>query len=419
VPADINGDIVRSEYIALSDVHRRLFDWPSVAYLLNPAAFAGVSGLLLWSAWRRQRAGVPTKADTHLGWIVLLGGLAWLVIYAAGVVQANFGSLPDLVATLMPYRLSNVTALLLIPLAVSGIAAAGTHRLRARPVIWAALGLLLVVVGVRVGADRDSVFRNGLYIILGAFLAVQSRSSVASVGVLAVLGAIAWKLGLRHEVAYLLGTWAIVLAFLVISEIPLRVRAVTPKILRLAAATVLALGCIATTVAGSISPSVWNSADMLFDANGNPSVPWDAMSPYDQALGDWLRTNSAPNDLILSAVWPRSELQAKVGHPVLFELETLPLMTYLPSVAGSTGVLARDLYGLDYSQPDQLQLEARSGQLNLDDAVWSAAWMTRSRGEWHALAQKYSFHLVLAPTQTRLDLPVALPGPVWTLYTIP
>ena len=29
-------------------------------------------------------------------------------------------------------------------------------------------------------------------------------------------------------------------------------------------------------------------------------------------------------------------------------------MTYLPAVAGATGVLARDLYDLDYSRPDQL-----------------------------------------------------------------
>jgi hypothetical protein len=426
-PADIDGNLVRREYIAITDVHRRLFEFPSVAYLLNPAAFAAISSLLVWAAWRRRRTGRSLAGDGYLGWIVMIGGLAWLTIYSAGLFQWVFGSLPDLVGTLMPYRLSNVTALLLIPLAVSGIAASTRDTATRHWLVWGLTGLLLLAAGVRVVQDRDSVFRNGLFVILGVFLGLETgefhrewRRTVTVVCVVGALGALAWKLGLRHEVVYLLASCLLVSLVLFGSDdVGMRPERGARRMLAPIWGALFALGCAGAILGSSLATSIWDRGDMVFDVYGNPTQRWDAMSAYDWTLDDWLRTHTHPDAMILSGVWPRSELQQKIGHPVLFELETLPNLTYLPTVAASTGEMARDLYSVDYSRPDLLAQNLVDGRLEMYNPVWYAAWQSRTRAEWQALAQKYAFHLVLSPTSVQLDLPVALPGPVWTLYTIP
>jgi hypothetical protein len=51
--------------------------------------------------------------------------------------------------------------------------------------------------------------------------------------------------------------------------------------------------------------------------------------------------------------------------------------------------------------------------------VWREIWKERKREEWQALGRKYDFRLVLAPIDSSLDLPIALPGRYWNLYEIP
>lgn len=95
------------------------------------------------------------------------------------------------------------------------------------------------------------------------------------------------------------------------------------------------------------------------------------------------------------------------------------MMTYMPRLAPAIGMMARDLYGIDYSDWNQLQRVWHDGRIRPEFPEWIAAWEPRGRAEWQSLRQKYGFRLVLSPTTTPLDLPVALPGPLWTLYIIP
>jgi hypothetical protein len=117
-------------------------------------------------------------------------------------------------------------------------------------------------------------------------------------------------------------------------------------------------------------------------------------------------------------MFPPSELQAKTAHPVLMEIETLYLMTYMPSLAPVLGSMSRDLYGIDYTSPALLGQAAPDGRLQVDSPAWLAAWRVRSREDWRSLGRKYSFRLVLSPTKTPLALTAVLPGPLWTLYRI-
>jgi hypothetical protein len=146
---------------------------------------------------------------------------------------------------------------------------------------------------------------------------------------------------------------------------------------------------------------------------------WDKISEYDRVLAHWLANNSDPSQMILSTVWPENELQAKTGHPVLMESETLWLMTYMPSLAAPIGMMVQDLFGIDYSDSNQLKSISRDGHLPTWSRVWLEAWKKRTLADWQALSQKYGFSLVFSPAKTRLDLPVSLPGPLWTLYSIP
>ena len=106
-------------------------------------------------------------------------------------------------------------------------------------------------------------------------------------------------------------------------------------------------------------------------------------------------------------------------HPVLMELETLYLMTYLPALAPVIGEMARDFYGIDYADPAHLARFLTRGRVEIIKDPLRRAWQSRTSNEWLGLSKKYHFRLVLSPTRVPLDLTPALRGPVWTLYTIP
>ena len=145
-------------------------------------------------------------------------------------------------------------------------------------------------------------------------------------------------------------------------------------------------------------------------------VRYDMMSDEDRSLDDWFRRHAAADEIVLTPILPRAELQSKVTHPVLFELETLWLIAYMPRLAPVIGEMAKDLYGVDYTNPKQ-QL-CSGGGLSTYCRAWTAAWERRSRDEWKALSAKYDFRLVLAPPTTMVHLDAAWTGRQWTLYEI-
>ena len=146
---------------------------------------------------------------------------------------------------------------------------------------------------------------------------------------------------------------------------------------------------------------------------------WDRayeITAWDKSLDNWLAHRDGSIGLILCPVLPRSELQAKLNRPVLMETESLYLLTYMPSLAGVIGEMARDLYGVDFL--DRAQMARMKGpqgivDFNLVDPIWER----RSLEEWRRLASKYDFRYVLSPL--KLNLPLGFPGAEWNLYAVP
>jgi len=146
---------------------------------------------------------------------------------------------------------------------------------------------------------------------------------------------------------------------------------------------------------------------------------WDMISQYDRELSQWLAAHGRPGEMILPAIAPQTKLQPRTDHPVLMEAESLYLMSYMPSLAPTIGAMARDLYGVDYADRDQIERISQNGRLGFSFPCWNETWKNRKRREWQALGRKYGFRLALAPNEAPLDLPVVLPGPFWSLYEIP
>jgi hypothetical protein len=142
------------------------------------------------------------------------------------------------------------------------------------------------------------------------------------------------------------------------------------------------------------------------------------LSDDDRAIDEWLNRNARPDELVLVTLLPRPELQGKTGQPVLFEAETLWLMTYMPRLAPLIGTMAKDLYGVDYTNPAELETLCGDGVVSIGCATWTRAWTRRSREEWKNLSSKYGFRLVLAPSGVKLDVEAAFKGDRWTLYRI-
>jgi hypothetical protein len=147
-------------------------------------------------------------------------------------------------------------------------------------------------------------------------------------------------------------------------------------------------------------------------------VRWDMMSEDDWAIDRWLEQHAARDELVLVTLLPRPELQGKTGQPVLFEAETLWLMTYMPRLAPLIGTMARDLYGIDYANPAELEMMCGGGAVSIGCSAWTNAWTRRSPHDWKALSSKYWFRLVLAPSGVRLDLEAVFKGDRWTLYQV-
>jgi len=147
-------------------------------------------------------------------------------------------------------------------------------------------------------------------------------------------------------------------------------------------------------------------------------IPGYRLQPYDLQLKAWLKANSSPDDAILVPTGPPSELQVKTGHPVIFELETLYLMTYRPGLAPVIGAMARDLYGIDYLDERKLARVAVDGHVIPGSLPLAAVWLSRSEREWKQLREKYNFHLVLSHSSVPLKLRPVVPGEKWSLYAI-
>lgn len=428
-PYDVqtNGELIYQQFVAVSNVHTQLFSVISQAYLVNPLVFFAIGALMTWN-FRKLRGNDSQSPSRVLPGILLLGGMVWMCVYGARLYQMYIGSLPFYISALKPFRYSNLTAWLLIPLTVAAIAyAKASLSEKARLVALALVIGLILVEGIFIRFNRLDGANALFFIAWGILLAMDAyahslhpRRLLVSFMIVIILGGVLLLLFQTMQIGFwfvlsFLASYALFILSARVSQIFRPIKQGWGLWLHAA----LLFGCAMTCVVAIRWPNITEKLATVYDESGNAIGRWDAMSQYDRDLKKWLATNVQSDEMILPFILPRTELQAKTGHPVLFEMESLFLMDFIPRLASPIGTMARDLYGVDYGDPNQSERLSSNGRLELYSPVWLEIWKNRKRSEWDLLSKKYNFRLVLSLTNTPLDLPVALPGPFWTLYEIP
>jgi hypothetical protein len=428
--AQANGDLIYRNFTLFTDFHRHLFSFFTFGYLVNLVAFLTL-GAILWRATRRPaEPDCPPPGRPVVFWLMLFGIYAWATVFGAALLQRVWGSLPGPVEQLMPYRFSNFSALLLLPLTAAALFVVWRElpeplRRLARNLLIALLGVAGILLWLEEGPFdwlyRGRVAIHLIFIVWGVLFAMEllnhtlllRRRLDCLFGVL-VLAASTFlatppsRVGVTLLASFFLSMLLLSVLLLVrrFFSRPHSGSSLIPHRPAFALLLIIALICAAAL------------PGRRMDAWHRKLERWDMVSRDDRALRDWLAKNARPGEMLLPALWPRSELQPKTGHPVLMELETLYLMTYVPRLAPTIGVMAKDLYGMDYSDPAQLRSIAEDGRV-LPETAWIRTWRERRQAEWQSLGQRYAFRLVLSPADVPLDLPLARPGNTWNLYTIP
>jgi hypothetical protein len=388
--SQLNGGIIYRLFEATTDTHRRPLPLSSLGYTIHPAALFALIGLLFWKPRSELRA--SSERQTALG-LLMIGILTWAYVYLGSAFFHNSsGRLAQWVQISMPGRFSNLTALMIIPLSMALIA-----RSDRAPILCSVLLLLQAGFGL---FDRDYLRMNLVFVILGAVFATSACLSgkgtarwkaVLALGIVAGPAAFLYFARAQRGIIYLcIG--------LLIGMAALYARRVTLPRWSLAVLVLLAM-----------VPSL---------AIPMKQLDGQHITPYDHQLNAWLREHAAPDEPILTSMGPLSEFQVKTGHPVMMEAETLYLMTYMPALASIIGAMARDLYGVDYSDPSQLSRATTHGQIFLGSAPVSKAWQSKTADDWKRVGRKYNFRLVLSLNTAPLPLLPVLPGPRWTLYSI-
>jgi hypothetical protein len=457
-PYDVtaNGSLIRQQFRIWTDGHRRPIPARSMPYFGNAVAFFVLGVLLLFRAKSKasseeaaatdgrehaedgtardrarthsKRAGIAAQPDTDTGpspWqirsILVLGGLVWAYVFGAWLWMRIAGTLPDWLFLTMPSRFSNVSAALLP--AMTGAALAGSVGAldeRRRKVALVTIGVLLLLAAL---ADANLVrpdtrmflLRNCIFIFWGVLLGCEWMTSSGRhrnvvVACLAVLVAVLLTYLSNTKVGlYLLASAIGTVALLGIAPRLMRGLQRTPgepvlqRRLLMPAIVLLFVAALPGRV---------------LDPRENGSVRWDMQSPDTRSLSAWFRQNARRDEPVLTIFIPNSELQLKTGQPLLFEQKTLWIMSYIPSLAPVIGTMAKDLYGVDYEDPEWLAHACDGGRVSIYCLVWNEAWEKRSPEEWQALSRKYRFRFVLSATRVPLKIPVAVPGEQWTLYEI-
>ncbi len=415
----VDGESVRESYIALTDRHRAPLPLYTFGYLLNPAAFAAL-GVLVWAylgAVARRRGDDDTA--TSVAGVIAIGGLAWAIVFGTWALLQIGGWLPDAVVISMPWRFSNVSAILLVPFTLAGLSGL-TRRM---PEQEAAVTCALVIVTIFAAGVASSALvpmvGRGLVggniimalwgLLLGGALWNARRAAQERIPAL-----VASALLLAASAAFFANTRIVVYIALaaVVAVVVLSVARRLPPMARRRGALSPALVAAVVICAVAALP---DRDSFAF----TPNQPrWDIVSDDDRLVVDFLEANAAPEEMVLVAYYyPRAELQAKAAQPVLLELETLQIMTYMPRLAGVIGEMTRDLYGVEYGE--RLSLPESCGVTGLNEwcELWSRRWRERTRADWVALAEKYGFRYVLAPRDPALDLTPVVSGERVTMYS--
>jgi hypothetical protein len=392
-----DGAVVLRTYVETTDPHRQPFPVWSAVGLVAPTAFAALVALVLGGLRRSDdRRSIVIALAT-------LGTVAFACVFGTRAIQAATGGLPAPILSVMPGRYVTVPVLLLIPLAVTAWVTASS----ARAATTTAILLLALETGLVLLARR-AAFAWLLYVVLGSAMGAaagsRERRPVALVGAAAVAGAIALVGG--PDATTRLGAFAagLVVAFAVSAL------GSPPAEPGRSAEVLLAAACLAAALGALRGPHVPNE--------------WEAgserLSNDERGLAAWLATNARPDAMLVAPLFPPTWLQPKTGHPVLADTMTMANMAYFPATASASARIVRDLFGIDYADPDAVRrLRGPDGMLRPTSPAWNELWQSRDCGGWRVLADRYGFRLVWSELAHPVRLPVAWRGERWALHRVP
>lgn len=102
-------------------------------------------------------------------------------------------------------------------------------------------------------------------------------------------------------------------------------------------------------------------------------------------------------------------LQATTGLPVLAEVATPSLISYVPEIGPSIDQMYTDLYG------ESFRLPADGASENMP---WQDLWRERDEDGWRGLAKRYGFSHVIAPAGLAVHLPQIVAADGYALYAV-
>jgi hypothetical protein len=396
-----NGEQIHRAFMDRTEYHRSMPNLRSPAYLIGPVAFFGFCGLVLWKDSRRHLQEARFS-------IAGLGLICWAYCFASVIYRLAGGRLSEFITMSMPNRFSNIPVFLLLPLTVAVMARAWESMDTSGKTSANVLLIgLLVIQALGLPSARSPLSRLLIFAVWGVAIAMtvstfheDAKRRFAAIGIAAGIGVSLITVVRLPYKAVVITVFAVSLIGSILLLIAARRSALRMPFggVPLACAVVLASLC---SIPG---PELRYATEA-----------WGRITPFEQELGQWLQLHSGPDEMILPPLLPRTELQAKVNRPVLMESETLPLMTYMPKLSAPIGMMAWDLYGLDYTNPVRLATVLNGREFNLEKL--DQIWIERKLEEWQALGRKYKFRFVVS--RAPLRLPAALSRRPWSLYVIP
>jgi hypothetical protein len=354
-----------ARYTAHNDVHRA---YPRYGQVGN--SIIALVGLLVLTGPGRVREARRGRNAPHREevWTFLYGSLC-LAGFAMGVgaIRLLGESVPFLLVSWMPQRLSNHAAVLLAAVACGVI---GRYRKAAGVVV---LALLLQAVKPLLALLLPEGFFTAyvappemlLFFLMGAAVVLALLENLRPLVAVALTIAMVVTLGLYHQTGAAYGLLGTGLAYVMLTRGPNIAR---PGLLD----TVLG-GLTGVCVAIALW-CAWQQRASL------PASDWDRT--VREALAE------EPNAMLAAPHW-EINVQERTGHPVLVTYETHQFIPYVPALAPGIEQMYHDVYGLRFGEPWRYDL---------------TAWESRSAAEWRALATRYGFEYVMSPQEVPLPL---------------
>ncbi|MBL7645812.1 MAG: hypothetical protein JNK74_06425 [Candidatus Hydrogenedentes bacterium] len=119
----------------------------------------------------------------------------------------------------------------------------------------------------------------------------------------------------------------------------------------------------------------------------------------------------ARGDVCLLAPPDSLLLQATTNYPVLADVATPSLISYVPAIGPSIESMYSDIYGISFRLPEP-------GMRQEPTTPWQRLWRERDQATWVELSRRYEFTLVLAPVDLPLQLTEILADESYALYAV-